>query len=162
MTARSASTVHWSGLVDAAGLARRAPASMRSVQGITAVVGRSIQSLDVMANFGALLTVFMASSSSSGVPDCTAPDAWPAYSAFARLKDEGITDNAKVDFSRTAVQRLASEPIGHGLFRQVHLVTFFEKAGRKIEVITTNNASLDECSESSVVVYVVSRRIGEK
>jgi hypothetical protein len=41
-------TVHWSGRVDAAGLARRAFASMRSVQGITAVVGRSIQSLGPM------------------------------------------------------------------------------------------------------------------
>jgi hypothetical protein len=80
--------------------------------------------------------------------------------AFVHLKNAGITDNDKLDFTKTKVVRLASEKIGNDLYRQLHRVTFTEKSGRITEVITSNDASSQECSMSGVEVYVVSKRLG--
>ena len=80
--------------------------------------------------------------------------------AFVHLKNAGITTNDKVDFSKVKAVRLASEKIGKDLYRQVHRVTFVEKSGNIIEVVTSNDVSNEECSMSGVDVYVVSRRIG--
>jgi len=60
--------------------------------------------------------------------------------AFVHLKNAALTDNDKLDFTRTKTERIASEAIGKGLYRQVHHVTFFEKSGRTIDVITVNTA----------------------
>jgi len=80
--------------------------------------------------------------------------------AFVHLKNAGLTDNNKLDFTKTKTVRLASEQVGKDLYRQVHLVTFTEKSGKNIEVITRNDASNEECSMSGVEVYVVSNRLG--
>jgi hypothetical protein len=56
--------------------------------------------------------------------------------------------------------RLASEKVGKDLYRQVYDITFYEKTGSKIEVITSSKASNEECSMSGVDVFVVSRRLG--
>ncbi|MFZ3037429.1 MAG: hypothetical protein WA112_09190 [Rugosibacter sp.] len=80
--------------------------------------------------------------------------------AFAHLKNAGLTDNDKLDFTKTQTVRLASEKIGKDLYRQIHHVVFTEKAGGKIEVITSNDASNVECSMSGVQVFVISRRLG--
>lgn len=90
-------------------------------------------------------------------PDCTGSDQWPASMAFVKLKNAGLTDNEKLDFTKTQVTRLASEQASRRLFRQVHRVVFTEHSGRRIEVITVNDASFDECSESGVDVFVVSQ-----
>lgn len=87
--------------------------------------------------------------------------------AFGHLKNAGITDNYKLDFTKTKVIRLASEKIGkdpyfgEDLYRQVHHITFTEKTGKTIEVITINDASNVECSMSGVDVFVVSQRLGK-
>jgi len=94
-------------------------------------------------------------------PDCTGADRWPANSAFVALKNAGLTDNTKIDFPRTTVIRIASEALGKGVYRQVHLVTFTERGGTTLRVITVNDASRSECSESGVEVFVVSQRLGE-
>ena len=93
-------------------------------------------------------------------PDCSGVEQWPTSMAFAHLKNAGITDNERLDFARTKTARLASEQIKDGLFRQLHHVTFTEKSGNTIEVITVNDASNDECSMSGVDVYVISRHLG--
>jgi hypothetical protein len=80
--------------------------------------------------------------------------------AFVELKNAGVTTNERIDFDKTRVVRLASERISKRLYRQVHEVTFTEKSGQTVEVITINDASKEECSESGVLVYVVSRRLG--
>jgi hypothetical protein len=77
----------------------------------------------------------------SRAPDCTGVERWPASIAFTQLKNAGVTDNDRLDFSKTTVRRLASEPMSRRLFRQVHLVAFTEKSGKRIEVITVNDAS---------------------
>jgi hypothetical protein len=108
----------------------------------------------------ALAGVAASGQRTSGPPDCTGANRWPATMALVQSKNSGLTDTNKVDLDKTKVTRLASEQIGRDLYRQVHLVTFTEKSGAVIEVITVNNASHQECSESDVEVYVVSKRLG--
>lgn len=79
--------------------------------------------------------------------------------AFAHLKNAGITNNAKIDFDQTQVERIASEKTGNDLYHQVHLVKYFEKSGKEIEVITTNDASSKECSMGPVEIYVVEKHL---
>jgi hypothetical protein len=108
----------------------------------------------------ATIVVVMLNSAYAKNPDCTGTERWPASMAFVHLKNAGMTDNYRIDFSKTRVVRLASEKIGKDLYRQVHRVTFTEKAGDVIEVITLNDASSEECSMSGVQVFVVSKRLG--
>lgn len=93
-------------------------------------------------------------------PACAGPDNWAAAMAHAHLKNAGLIENSKVDFSKTKVVRLASEKVGADLYRQIHRVVFTEKAGSTIEVITSNEASNQECSMSGVEVFVISRQLG--
>jgi hypothetical protein len=81
--------------------------------------------------------------------------------AFVHLKNAGITTNEKIDFKMTTTTRLASEKIGKDLYRQIHHVTFTEKAGKTIEVITSNEASSEECSMSGVKIFVISQHLGD-
>ncbi len=82
--------------------------------------------------------------------------------AFVELKNAGITTNDELDFDKTRTVRLASEKIGKDLYRQIHLVTFTQKSGETIKVITNNDASNEECSMSSVEVYIISTHLGEQ
>ena len=94
-------------------------------------------------------------------PDCTGVDRWPTNMAFVHLKNAGITDNKRIDFTKTKSIRLASEKIGKDLYRQVHHITFIEKSGNTIEVITSNEVSDEECSMSNVDVFVISHHLGK-
>jgi hypothetical protein len=94
-------------------------------------------------------------------PTCSGSNQWAASSAFVQLKNAGILSNDTTDFTKTNVIRLASEKIGTGLYRQIHKITFTEKSGHAVEVITINDASHEECSMSGVEVYVVSQRLGD-
>lgn len=80
--------------------------------------------------------------------------------AFALLKNAGLTNNGKVDFSKTKTVRIASQKVGNDLWDQVYDVTFTEYSGRKIEAIALHEASREECSMSEVKLYVVSQRLG--
>ncbi|WP_238537985.1 hypothetical protein [Paraburkholderia atlantica] len=80
--------------------------------------------------------------------------------ALVHLKNAGITDPTKIDESKTKAVRLASEKVGKDLYRQIYDITFIEKNGPRIEVITSSEASAQECSMSGVDVFVVSRRLG--
>ncbi|MDD2720598.1 MAG: hypothetical protein PHH47_04745 [Gallionella sp.] len=93
-------------------------------------------------------------------PDCAGVEHWATSMAFVYLKNQKITNNDALDFTKTKTVRLASERIGKDLYRQVHHVTFTEKSGRTIEAITVNDASSEECSMSSVQVFVVSMQLG--
>jgi hypothetical protein len=74
------------------------------------------------------------------------------------LFDAHITSPDKLDESKTRAVRLASEPIGRDLYQQVYDITFRERTGRVIEVITSSKASNEECSMGSVDVFTVSNR----
>jgi hypothetical protein len=89
-------------------------------------------------------------------PKCDGPDNWAAMSAYGKLKNAALVDNALVDFKKTKVTRIASELIGKDLYRQVHRVTYTFFSGKTVEVITINDASHEECSMTGVEVFVVS------
>jgi hypothetical protein len=92
-------------------------------------------------------------------PDCAGVERWATSMALVHLKNAGLVNSDSIDVKKTATVRLASEKIGKDLYRQIHYVVFTQKTGEKIQVITTNNASSEECSMSGVDVYVVSRKI---
>jgi hypothetical protein len=92
-------------------------------------------------------------------PDCSGVERWPTVSAFVHLKNAGITTNDSIDFKKTMTIRIASEKKGDSLFKQVHHVTYVKKSGEKIEAITINDASLDECSMGEVQVHLISRTL---
>jgi hypothetical protein len=91
-------------------------------------------------------------------PDCSG--SWPTNMAFVHLKNAGITDNVKVDFSKTRTVRLASERVGKDLYHQVYDVKFTEKSGSVIEVIAIHDASYEECSMTGVEVFLISKHLG--
>jgi hypothetical protein len=93
---------------------------------------------------------------SSG-PDCSG--SWPTNMAFVLMKNAGITNNEKIDLSKTKTVRLASEKIGKDLYHQVYDVVFTEHSGRTIEAIAVHDASHQECSMTGVELFVVSQRL---
>jgi hypothetical protein len=107
-----------------------------------------------------LLLILFPSLVFAEAPDCTGVDRWPTSMAFVKLKNEGLTDNNKLDFTKTKTIRLASEKIGKDLYRQVHYIVFTEKSGNTIEVITVSEASNEECSMGDVDVFVISKHLG--
>ena len=80
-------------------------------------------------------------------------------SAFAKLKNAGLVDNALVDFKKTKVTRITSERIGKNMYRQVHRVVFTFFSGKTVEAMTINVASNQECSEGEVEVIVISNEL---
>lgn len=109
-----------------------------------------------------ILILSFAFSANAAIPKCDGVEGWATSMAFVHLKNAGLTDNSKFDFTKTKTVRIASEKIGKDLYRQVHFVVFTEKAGGTIEVITSNQASSQECSMSGVEVFVISKQLGGK
>ncbi|WP_211233975.1 hypothetical protein [Chitinilyticum litopenaei] len=93
-------------------------------------------------------------------PECSDPNNWAAAMAHIHLKNAKLISNEAIDFSKTKVKLMASEKLSSDVYRQIHLVTFVEKAGHQIEVITSNEASSKECSMSPVQVFVISEKLG--
>jgi hypothetical protein len=96
----------------------------------------------------------------SNGPDCSG--SWPTNMAFVLMKNAGITNNEKIDFSKTKTVRLASERIGKDLYHQVYDVVFTEYSGHTIEAIAVHDASHEECSMTGVELFVVSQRLSSK
>jgi hypothetical protein len=92
-------------------------------------------------------------------PDCTEPDRWQTASALMKLHAAGVVRATDLDLRRTKTIRLASELESAGRYRQIHETIFVTTSGRKIRVITSSLASADECSESGVEVFVVSKHL---
>ena len=92
-------------------------------------------------------------------PDCSGVNRWPTKMALAILKNAGIIHNEQIDFNKTNIIRLSSEKIGEDLYRQIHFITFYEKSGNTIKVITSNLASKEECSISDVDVFIISNHL---
>lgn len=111
-----------------------------------------------LAITAALLLVVPALSLAASPVQCVS---WPVNVAQAKLKNEGITDPTKLDESKTRAVRLASQKVGKDLYRDVYDITFYEKSGRTIEVITSSEASSVECSMGSVDVFVVSKKLAD-
>jgi len=91
----------------------------------------------------------------AGDPDCSGPDNYAASMAFVQLKNSGLTTNDKIDWSKTKVTELAHQKIGKDLYKQVNLVIYTEKTGKKFAIIAINNASSEECSMTGPDLYLV-------
>jgi len=98
----------------------------------------------------------------AGHPDCAGINRWATSMAFVYLKNSGITNNEKINFTKTITTRLASEKISKNIYRQIHYITFTENSGNEIKVITSNESSNEECSMSKVKVYVISKELSYK
>jgi hypothetical protein len=94
-------------------------------------------------------------------PDCTAPDRWQTSSTLVKLEAAGLVSPTELDPSRTKTTRLASEQVTSGRFRQIHETVFVKRSGATVRVITSSLASSEECSESGVEVFIVSRHLPE-
>ena len=92
-------------------------------------------------------------------PDCTAPDRWQTSSTLVKLQAAGVVRAADLDLARTKTIRMASELESAGRYRQIHESVFVKKSGAKIRVITSSLASTEECSESAVEVFVISKHL---
>jgi len=99
------------------------------------------------------------STASAESPKCDDPGNWATMSAFAQLKNSALTTSTRIVWDKVSVSLLASEQVGPDLYRQVHHIVYPQKDGGKIEIITRNNASSQECSMSSVEVYVISMKL---
>lgn len=86
-------------------------------------------------------------------PKCDGPEVWPDAMTHVHLKNDGVLVNDEVDFSRTAVQQIASHRIAKNLYRQVFKVVFHLKNGSLVQAIAVSDASKEECSMSNVAVY---------
>ena len=106
--------------------------------------------------------LLLAAAASSGNPDlgCSGPDNWAAGSAYAHLKNAGLVAPETVDFPKVRVVLLAQQKIGKDLYRQIHEITYPLKSGLVVRVVTTSNASSEECSMSSVKIRVVGQTLG--
>lgn len=125
---------------------------------LTSVSRGLIQTMTLM--IAIILLILLPSLAFTEGPDCTGVDRWPTSMAFVHLKNAGLTDNDRLDFTKTKTIRLASEKIGKDLYRQIHYIIFIEKSGNTIEVITSNEVSNEECSMSGVDVFVVKQHLG--
>ncbi|WP_218966604.1 hypothetical protein, partial [Snodgrassella alvi] len=63
-----------------------------------------------------------------------------------------------LDIPKTKITLLASEKKKKGLYTQIYHFVFYDKKGNTYEIITTNEASHDECSMSQVNSYLISKK----
>ena len=87
---------------------------------------------------------------------------WPTSMATVHLKNAGVLDPATLDQAATTATLLAAQPLGHNLYKEIYDITFHDRAGRTLEVLTSNEASNEECSMSAVDVWVISRHLGDR
>ncbi|GMQ48570.1 hypothetical protein VB10N_35690 [Vibrio sp. 10N] len=104
---------------------------------------------------GAFLVTMSLAYASSTLPDCDSPQSWAATMAYVQLTNSDINLKEKINPNSTVVTLLASEKIGEDIYRQIHHVDFKLHTGEVITVITSNEATSEECSYSGVDVYEV-------
>ena len=92
-------------------------------------------------------------------PDC---DSWPMNISEGWLQNAGIVDVINLDESKTKITLLASEKKAKGLYTQIYHFIFYDAIGNSYEIITNNDASYGECSETGVDVYLISRSVSNK
>ena len=92
-------------------------------------------------------------------PDC---HSWPMNISEGWLKKVGIVDIINLDESKTKITLLASEKKAKGLYTQIYHFIFYDAIGNSYEIITNNDVSYGECSETGVDVYLISRSVSNK
>ncbi|WP_369600434.1 hypothetical protein AAIA72_11350 [Hahella sp. SMD15-11] len=89
-------------------------------------------------------------------PLCNHPDGWVVSMGWVYLKNAGVVGSAELDTAAVRAERLASEPLGGGRYRQVYHVTYPRPGKPPLELITLHVASDTECSETAITAWQVS------
>ena len=87
-------------------------------------------------------------------PDC---DSWPMNVSESWLQNAGIVAIENINEPKTKITLLASEKKAKGLYTQIYHFIFYDTTGNTYETITKNDASYEECSETAVDVYLISK-----
>lgn len=96
----------------------------------------------------------------SELSQCSQVGKWADAVTQVKLKNSGILGEDTIDKDRISISLIAEEKVDDLLYKQVHLITYHTKnEEKKIEVISVNMASKEECSMSGVDVYVISQSI---
>lgn len=115
-----------------------------------------------IVKFNILIFLFITSlaNAKGRLEECAKPERYAASMALVHLKNAGLLENDKIDFSKTTVDLLASEKKAKGVFHQIQKIVFYEKTGKKIMVIAENDATKSECSLTGVKVYLIEKELG--
>lgn len=111
--------------------------------------------------FLSIFLMFFSSLALASSPKCDTPSSWAPNMAYVYLVNSKVFTADEVEHDKILVRNIASEKIGNDVYRQVHHVSFKLKSGESVEVITSNEASSEECSLSSVEVFLVSETFTE-
>ncbi|NUN04304.1 MAG: hypothetical protein HUU57_00965 [Bdellovibrio sp.] len=114
---------------------------------------------DKYIKFRFTILLLLAVQAHAKTPKCDGPENWTAATAHSSLKNANLIDNDKFDFEKTKVTRINSEKIGKDLYKQVHLVKFFEKSGKTLSALTVSESSNEECSMGKVNVFDISHEL---
>ncbi|MCC8392376.1 hypothetical protein LJ656_07225 [Paraburkholderia sp. MMS20-SJTR3] len=85
---------------------------------------------------------------------------WPTNMAYMQLRNVGILGDIDAEKTKTVLvanEKIGKDKDGEQLWKQVYHVTFHDRNGNVIKVITVNHSGEFECSIAGVDVFVVSQ-----
>ncbi len=93
--------------------------------------------------------------------NCSGIENFAASISYVVLKNTNNIDVDNLIYDKTKVVLISSEKIGDDLYKDVHHITFFLKNDEKVEVITINDSSSEECSMAGGDVYLIKSKISD-
>lgn len=108
-----------------------------------------------------LLIIFFLTNLQANDPYCSSINSFATSTAYVVLKNLNIVSPKNIDYDKTKTVLLSSQKIGDDLDKEIHHITFYKKNGKKVEVITVNDTSSEECSMSGVDVYLINKKISD-
>lgn len=108
-----------------------------------------------------LLIIFFLTNLQAHDSYCSSINSFATSTAYVVLKNLNIVNPKNIDYDKTKTVLLSSQKIGDDLDKEIHHITFYKKNGKKVEVITVNDTSSEECSMSGVDVYLIDKKISD-
>lgn len=108
-----------------------------------------------------LLIIFFLTNLQANDSYCSSINSFATSTAYVVLKNLNIVNPKNIDYDKTKTVLLSSQKIGDDLDKEIHHITFYKKNGKKVEVITVNDTSSEECSMSGVDVYLIDKKISD-
>lgn len=108
-----------------------------------------------------ILIIFFLTNLQANNSYCSSINSFAASTAYVVLKNLNIVTPKNINYEKTKTVLLSSQKIGDDLDKEIHHITFYKKNGKKVEVITVNDTSSEECSMSGVDVYLIDKKISD-
>jgi len=108
-----------------------------------------------------ILTLLLIMFPVAGFADSPNCDSWPKMVSEQLLQNRGIVKMSDLDRTKTESTLLASEKKQKGLYTQIYYLVFHDKQGKTYQVITKNDASHQECSETGVEAYLIQDKLSQ-